>query len=407
MKKITLLINILISSSSAWAGGFHMGLGNAVAKEGTKVFQEAHLINNVGDIVAQSLPSCGADAPYTVSPVAVSDIQGLDPLGHVGGYGHTFPTDHIYFYIQPVSTSAPTGTRVITNVYAPGDIHITSLISATYNGSLTDYGVEFYACREMKSYFSHVRSLSAELLNALNSANQNCTDYGSSGSSIHRCQAMTNIPVTAGTVVGTVGGSVVSLDFGSYDFRRTPIAFISPSRHYPNRLFTVCPVDYFVPAMKSTLEPHFGLWDGSYQRVTAPVCGEINFDQAGTAFGLWYKIGSPDQPEDPHLALIKDNVFNPRQSISNGTSVPGLTSMFYPFNPLSSGTYNRDFAQVTSDGLVYCYDSFFDPAGNPGGTGFGILITMPNSTTLRVEKLNTSCGAGPWAMGSSYGEFQR
>lgn len=392
-----------------------MGLGKAAAKEGTKVFEraaETDLQNNTGDNAARALPSCGNSTPYTVSPIAVSDIQGIDPLGHVNPSGHTFPSDHIYFYIRPVDPLVPYGPRALTNVLAPGDIHVT-LISSSYtngNPATVDYGIQFYACRELKSYFGHVKTLDPALLAKLNSTNQSCMDYTTGGTLFHSCNAGVNFPLSAGDVMGTVGGpgAGAALDFGSYDYRQTPLPFANLPRHYNDQPFTVCPIDYYVPSMKATLEPHFGRYDGGYARTALPLCGEINYDVRGTAMGDWYHIGSPDSPEDPHLSLIKDNVYNPRQDISVGTSVSGVGPIFFPFDPLTSGTHNRDFSQVTADGQVYCYDTFFDPVGQPASPGYSVLITMPTSTTLRVDKYNaTSCGPGPWTMDSNYGEFQR
>ncbi len=403
---------MLVWRPSGFAGGLKMGLGNAAAHTGSAVIAKATEIdrlNSTGDSVANLLPPC-TDTPYSVSPIALADIQAIDPLGHVNPPGHTFPSDHIYFYIAPIVSSAPTGPRVVTNLLAPGDMHITAISSSYVNGNpaTIDYGMEFFACRELKSYFGHVKSLSAPILTALNSSDQHCMDYSTGGNLFHRCDATTNIIVSAGDVIGTAGGTAAALDFGSYDYRRTPLTFSAPSRHYSNQAFTVCPIDYFAATIKNVLEPHLGQFDGGHQRTAIPLCGEILYDVTGTAFGDWYKIGAPDSPEDPHLSLIKDNVYNPRQVISIGTSVTGASSRFFPFDPLTSGTHNRDFGQVSADGQVYCYDTFYDPVGQPAFVGYSMLITMPTSTTIRIEKYNViACGSGPWTMGSSYTEFQR
>ncbi|MBV9080411.1 MAG: hypothetical protein JO102_04745, partial [Elusimicrobia bacterium] len=123
--------------------------------------------------------------------------------------------------------------------------------------------------------------------------------------------------------------------------------------------------------------------------------------------GDWYKIGAPDLPEDPHLALVPDNINPNVQNISCGTSVSGLTG-WRTFTPQTSGTHNRDFSQVTSDGAVYCYDNFVDPLGQPAFTGYYVLITMPSATTLEIERVNTAnCGGGPWSMSGNAVTFQR
>src|SRR5689334_5540096 len=106
-KPFFILLFLAGLNTFSWAG-FHMGLGSAVANEGSKVFEKAaeqDRLNSTGDNAAQSLPPCGNSTPYTVSPIDIPDIQGIDPLGHVNPSGHTFPSDHIYFYMVPVDTN--------------------------------------------------------------------------------------------------------------------------------------------------------------------------------------------------------------------------------------------------------------------------------------------------------------
>ncbi len=55
------------------------------------------------------LAGCG-EAPFlTVSPMALSDIREIAPLGNLNPPGHVFPTDHIYFY----PPNAPGGTQSV------------------------------------------------------------------------------------------------------------------------------------------------------------------------------------------------------------------------------------------------------------------------------------------------------
>src|SRR5262249_5597074 len=150
---------------------------------------------------------------------------------------------------------------------------------------------------------------------------------------------------------------------GSYDYRITT-TFDNPSRHTgTDQAYTVCPIDYFAPGPKAAMEAILGRFDGGYHRTTAPLCGPYNQDIAGTARGFWYYPGAPNIPEDPHLALILNNVYAPQQTISYGTSLPGQSPNFYTFIPTSAGLVNRDFAQVSADGNIYCYDTFYDPVG--------------------------------------------
>jgi hypothetical protein len=82
------------------------------------------------------------------------------------------------------------------------------------------------------------------------------------------------------------------------------------------------------------------------------------------------------------------------------SSLPGTQ---YYFQTVSgAGHVNRDFDEVTSDGSVYCYDTFMNLANSI------ILVQLPTSTTLTIERQTAaSCGAGPWTFTGSASNFVR
>src|SRR5262245_5090385 len=141
----------------------------------------------------------------------------------------------------------------------------------------------------------------------------------SGGTTYHSCQAYTNITMESGDLIGHTATSL-PFDFGSYDYRITPLSFISPARKYSDKMYTVCPIDYFTDSNKSAMQALLGQGSGAHFRVTPPICGGVNFDIAGTASGDWYQLGWADIPEDAHLALVVDNIFAPRQTISYGNN---------------------------------------------------------------------------------------
>jgi hypothetical protein len=176
----------------------------------------------------------------------------------------------------------------------------------------------------------------------------------------------------------------------------------------------ICPVDYFEAATRSGLEARLGRSDGKEPRTAEPRCGTVMQDLPGTAQGIWYLAGTVDEgPEDPHLALVHDNVDPTVATFSVGTSIPGLASRVYPFRPKTSGLVNRDFGAIAADGRVYCFHS---TAGIPnwrssGGSlarGSIVLVALTSATTLRIERqAKTACGSGPWAFGSGAVDFER
>jgi hypothetical protein len=199
-----------------------------------------------------------------------------------------------------------------------------------------------------------------------------------------------------GVMVGTQIGTTSTLDFGAYDTRR-PLPFANPSRHPLPTLYAVCPGNYFTGDLQALFNSRYGGQSGA--RTVEPLCGSVNQDAAGTAQGDWYPAGIPNlQLEDSGLALVHDNVEPSTGAFSIGNAVPNVTSGVYKFMPAHSGQVNREFSEVTADGNIYCYDSFFFLPGAFSGT---LLIQLAGASTLNIQKQSaTSCGAGPWTMSS-------
>src|SRR5256885_7426578 len=101
---------------------------------------------------APLLPRCDPRQPvFTQLPHALADVQSLTPLGHVAPPGHTFPTDHMYFYLH--------GGGAVPLV-SPGDLTVTRVSSTEYSTTppSTDYAVFLRPCREVEIYFAHIKT---------------------------------------------------------------------------------------------------------------------------------------------------------------------------------------------------------------------------------------------------------
>lgn len=404
MKRKIMMILCLLSLAAISRAAIQFGLGNAVAKRSATLINKAGAATPlVGDSVAATLPSCPGSAVYDSLPIDLSVIAGIDPLGHVAPSGHTFPSDHVYFYSQSTST-------VQHALYAPGHIHVTDVQVTTYLSATpvySDYAIFFYPCREVESYYAHVRSVSAGLLAAAGSLNQNCYSYSTGGAQVQQCNNNVNVEMQSGDLLG-MSAVAGAMDFGTYD-SRVNLSFAAPSRHAnTNQVHTACPLDYFTDGLKTQMQSLLGRFDGGYRRVTAPLCGRIDFDVAGTAKGDWFFPGAPNVPEDPHLSLIDNNVYAPHQTISVGTSLPNWSTNWYIFVPAGAGQVNRDFSQVTADGLTYCYDTFLDPFEQPAAGSGIFILKLTSPTTLRLEhQAAANCGAGSWAFTANAVDFQR
>ena len=75
--------------------------------------------------------------------------------------------------------------------------------------------------------------------------------------------------------------------------------------------------------------------------------------------------------------------------IAIGSSVKGLPMGLYSFSVQRAGSINRDFGDITSDGMIYCYDQFAQGQSQGGlplrPAAGALLMTLPSPTTLRVE----------------------
>ncbi len=353
------------------------------------------------------MSSCPSGAFLTTSPVPVNVLGSIAPLGNLNPSGHVFPSDHTYW-------GMPSGYHgTLPTIVAPGNI---TIVQAGRQSNQTggqpvvyDYTLRFYACSDVMFYFYHMSALSSALLSQIGSFDKSCdTPYSTGGTNFQQCNADVAIPVAAGAALGVLGtgaGSGIS-DFGAYDTRVAPLSFVDPGRVIGQSLQTVCPIDYFVPAVADSLRALLSGYSGN-RRTVAPLCGTIMQDVPNTAQGRWYF----DQTtmEDHHLALVHDNADPTVGVISMGTSVPSVPVSTYPFTPLPTGKVNADFNRVTADGSIYCYQNSSQLGLMYWQNSIHVLVQMPTATTIKIVGMpGPTCGSDPaaWSMTGAV-TFQR
>lgn len=357
------------------------------------------------------VPACEAgNYEYTHLPLKEGDFTEITPLGNLNPSGHTFPTDHIYLLTAGPEGGLPSKARS-KPLYSPGNIWITKISSSTnVTRGITDYDMEYYACKDVKGRFGHVGSLTEKLKSELK--DENCSEYTTGGQKYKRCENKLALKVNAGEQIGTAGdGQSAMLDIWATDYRANKINFANPKRWGTDSFYTVCPVDHFAKGLRALLLSRF-IGPGGGKRTKEPVCGTTDVDVKGTAQGTWFFSKTPGDSyqEDLNMALVPHNVETNKQAFSMGASGEGkgFKGGVYFFIPLQSGAINRDFSTVKPDGSVYCYN--IDTGRDLNYQSIGksaVLLTMPDEKTVRVEKLSSSyCGTGPWAM-TNYVEFVR
>lgn len=344
-------------------------------------------------------PACGENYSwFTQDILDASAYHSISPLGVVNPSGHTFPTDHMYYYYTDYLSVSP--------VYSPGTMYVESITAQEHlsvDPVFTDYTVRFRPCEDFYNFFMHMSGLSADLeaaYNAVESTSDNCNEYSAGGENFRICTKDVRYKFVAGEIVGTGGGNTGqhALDWGAYDTRTAITGVANQSRWWEQMLNNVCPLDYFPDALKNSLKSLVGYYDE--RRTVEPICGTINQDVSGTAQGRWFLTGTAltGWQEDHQLALIHEPVDFTQGLFSVGDSVTTLSTGKYEFTPVDSGYVNRDFDQVISDGQVYCYDT-------DNGV---ILMQLTADTTLRIESQELgSCGSGPWSFTTNYTDFER
>ena len=304
----------------------------------------------------------------------------------------------------------------VTTLYSPGNLTVTRIIVEERRESgLTDYAMTLKLCKDVTLLFGHVSSLSVDLFGDTSSFKDwhFVGEYGGeNGRDIRRWDKDYDVRATAGEVLGTVGGNPGqwALDFAVYDQRHPAENVANPGRYGGGAPIVTCPLSYFEGG--PVLDQLVALVNRDKVEGEALPCGFVIQDLPGAAQGNWYFFGTgnyPDTfPQDPHLALVHDNIHPSLGAFSVGTSVPGLRTGVYHFKPQTSGRVNLDFSQVTADGNVYCYDSLNHYWGEPISPAHSILLQLTSETTLRIEKRDAAeCGTGPRTFQSNFAEFER
>lgn len=356
--------------------------------------------------VPSNVPVCTTGALFTASPMDITKISptsGINRLGNLNPPDHTFPTGHIYFYIQD-SDDAVAGVDN-TPLIAPGNIVIASIASSTNETSgKTDYSITYYPCNQVQGVFGHVATLSDKLSAAFNAVAGGCTTYNPGSGNYTRCERTVNVILTAGETMGSVGGPTtgsLALDLGIYDARITPLVFANAARLTSkangfDAFHVACFLDYVADDVKTALQEKIHRALGE-----APTCGSYAQDVAATAQGKWYVAGTATpapSAESTHLTLGHDTYDLTRGVFSVGNATVGTGA--YSFAPIHSGTTNRDFNEVTADGNTYCYDSL-------STAGIVFLIQMPTTTTLKIEKQTAADCSGSPSLTSAATAFAR
>jgi len=181
---------------------------------------------------------------FEVSPVAYSAISSATPLGNLNPPGHTFPSDHMGFYLNG------TGPHPV-KAHAPGTVQ-----DVYYNSGFDDYRIQFKHTDTFLSYLDHVENPHSRI--------------------------KAGAQVQAGDSIGRATGY---LDIGVVDYDTTR-HFIVPGRYHEKTLHCGNVYLYFTEGVRNSLL-------AKNRRTMEPRGGKIDFDIDGALSGNWFLEGTP------------------------------------------------------------------------------------------------------------------
>jgi hypothetical protein len=222
----------------------------------------------------------GAAAPGPVKlqtfPLRVEDIQHVIPMGMMV-HGHVTPSDHLS--LQPKDRNAPSDAYP---VLAPGDGFIVDIhrpMAGNPDPGVRAYSGDFRIIIEhsgsVYTWFGLIDRLAPDIIAAAGGAPAAGQPVG------------VRIPVKAGQVIGSTGGSH-GVDFTVLDTRSTLKGFIVPERFQQRDPWKLHVVDPF-PLVEESLRAKLLALN---PRKAEPRSGRIDYDVDGTLAGNWYAEAS-------------------------------------------------------------------------------------------------------------------
>ena len=286
----------------------------------------------------------GAPLVFKASPIALSEIRWITPLGNLNPPDHALPTHHIYFYFaNPNIGESPVARR--TAFMAPGD----GTVSDIFSSSIPDIKIFVRVNSTMSYYIDHV---------------------------IPDVPITRGMTLTAGQRLGSTGSSF-GVDLGVVNNNLT-LAFVNPSRYAQgDSLHADAPLKYYEEPLRTTL------YD-KVQRLGSERDGKIDFDVPGRLSGNWFVQGG-----SASLSFVYDT-YDPSQvriSVTSGFTVSGVFS-------IAAGELDPRSVSPADGKVRYALSrSITGPNPASGGPVARMLVQMLDGQRIQVETFGLAEGA--------------
>ncbi|MBK9072677.1 MAG: hypothetical protein IPL79_17005 [Myxococcales bacterium] len=328
------------------------------------------------------IPACGSDvnAPlFTALPVDESAIDEVIVFGELDpGGGDVIPNGQSGIRLD--------GTGV--ELRAPADGFIVAVekftwLASEFREGESDFSLIFRPCDEATVSLQHVFTTTAALAALVEDAD--CETYDTESETIQACSAEgLAVPVTAGEVLGTVGGATAGgFDFDMSDTRREAVVTTRANPFYKH---AVCFSSYYDGADRTLLESLTGLL--GEMRSGDPACGTIEVDVAGSAQGVWVREDNVipyDGGAHAYLTLAPD-FLDPEAELLISIGGEELRPLHVVTRSFV-GRANLDFASVPADDSIHCY-------AVPNDTR-SVMLALSDDDTLTFELISHDLGQTP------------
>lgn len=337
------------------------------------------------------LPDCKSIL-MTRSPVSVSSIAGIEPIGSANPPEHT---------LASISTDTYIGVNgMAVELVAPGDMWITMIVPRYgITQDPEDHVIKYAFCKDVYGVVDHVKGFSPEIKKIVDTYQcRNSADKPGS----NNCPITVLEKVAAGTPLGIVGGKQGNFNFGTWDLRVTH-SFISPWRHGFLTKHSTCPFQYFASPLKEELTAKLESSAGGN-------CGTVEYDIAGTLQGDWF-IGdaTPTRPSDwGKLLHFGTSNRAAKQSVISASGIFVTQPTKWVFTASEEGKINRKFSDVTP-GSIYCYDNdgtHPDRNYEKGIITGKIIVELTSKTELQIEHQVGLCRNTEWQFTNPF-KYQR
>ncbi len=287
-----------------------------------------------------STPFPEFESKLLYSPIDLTVVEYLEPLGCVNPPGHTLPTDHVYFYYNLPTNSHSYIQNYTPPVYAPQAGVINWILNRGNNSK-----VMVKVNSNFSYYLDHI------VLDSTFALNSN---------------------ILAGEKIGKTDGTY-AIDLGVLNSNIILSGFINPAR-YGSSVNADSPYKYYTEPLRNQM---YSL----INRISKDKDGKIDYDIKGRLIGNWFHESVSVQDSNGPVGWPKEI------SIAPDSYDPSITALTFGgyigiVGKFKIGSLDPDPSQVTvnSGKVTYHLMNYF----KPGNSGI-IAVQVLDDLRIKVE----------------------